>query len=154
MAGEPLSGKPFWEKPLGRLSPEEWEALCDGCGKCCLAKLEYEDTREIEFTDVACRLLDGETCRCRNYENRKTIVPECVQLTPRNVRKLRFMPASCAYRRRAEGKPLPWWHHLLTGSRETVHRAGFSTRGRVISEELVDEAEMIDHIVDWPGQLP
>jgi uncharacterized cysteine cluster protein YcgN (CxxCxxCC family) len=149
-----MSDMPFWEKPLHQLSPEEWEALCDGCGKCCLAKLEYEDTGEIEYTNVACRLLDTDSCRCADYANRKAIVPECVQLKPGNVSGLRFLPPSCAYRRRAEGKPLPWWHYLLSGKPELVHKTGFSARGRVVSEAIVEDKDLIHHVVDWPAKLP
>ena len=146
---------PFWQKPIAQLTPGEWEALCDGCGKCCLTKLEYEETGEIEFTDVACRMLDPATCRCRDYPGRKAVVPECIQLTPETIASLDFMPPSCAYRLRAAGHPLPWWHYLISGDRETVHRAGYSARDRVVSEtEVADDDALFDHIVDWPARLP
>lgn len=141
----------FWTLPLGRLTPAEWEALCDGCGKCCLNKLEYEDTGELEFTSVACRLLDGETCRCSRYENRRDFVPECVQLTPKSIRKIAYwMPRSCAYRLRYEGKPLEDWHYLISGSRDTVHEAGISVRGRTVSETAVPEEDWDQYIIEEP----
>lgn len=141
----------FWTLPLDRLNPVEWEALCDGCGKCCLNKLEYEDTGELEFTSVACRLLDGQTCRCSHYETRRKYVPECVQLTPKSIRKIAYwMPHSCAYRLRYEGKPLESWHYLLSGSRETVHEAGISVRGRTVSETVVPEEDWDQYIIEEP----
>ncbi len=139
----------FWTLPLSKLNPEEWEALCDGCGKCCLNKLEYEDTGELEFTRVACRLLDGETCRCMNYENRRQFVPECVRLTPKSIRKSAYwMPRTCAYRLRFEGKPLEPWHYLISGSRETVHEEGISIRGRTVSEIDVPEDDWQDYVIE------
>lgn len=140
----------FWERfPLQKLSPHEWEALCDGCGKCCLNKLEDADTGEIAFTRVACRLLDDETCRCGQYEIRKTLVPECVVITPRNLPEIaHWMPATCAYRRLFEGKPLNDWHPLVSGDPESVHRAGISVRGRTVPEFDVPEDEWEDHIID------
>lgn len=141
----------FWTLPLERLTPAEWEALCDGCGKCCLNKLEYEDTGELEFTRVACRLLDGESCRCMNYENRRAFVPECVQLTPKSIREIAYwMPKSCAYRLRFEGKPLESWHYLISGSAETVHEAGISVRGRTVSELEVPEDEWDQYVIEEP----
>ena len=137
----------FWERPLDELSTPEWEALCDGCGRCCLHKLEDEDTGELAETNVACRLLDCSTARCRDYANRKTFVPDCLRLTRSLVGKLPWLPDSCAYRRRAEGRPLPRWHYLLTGSREDVHLAGAGVAGRVISETHAGPIE--HHIVKW-----
>jgi uncharacterized cysteine cluster protein YcgN (CxxCxxCC family) len=131
------------------MTVEEWESLCDGCGKCCLLKLEDEDTGEIEHTDVACRLLDLGTCRCRDYPRRKSLVPDCVILTPRNVQELRWMPSTCAYRLLAEGKDLPDWHPLVSGEEASVHRAGVSVLNRVVSESEVDDADLEDHIVTW-----
>jgi len=142
----------FWTLPLAKLTPGEWEALCDGCGKCCLNKLEYEDTGELEFTRVACRLLDGETCRCRSYENRHDYVPECVRLTPKSIKKSAYwMPATCAYRLRHEGKPLEPWHYLISGSTETVHEAGQSVRGWTVSEAEVPEDDWQDYIIEDLG---
>ena len=138
----------FWELPLAQLNKSEWEALCDGCGRCCLHKIEYEDTGEIDDTNVACTLLDCQTARCTNYANRKTYVPDCLRLTPKLVDQVRWLPDSCAYRLRADGDLLPEWHYLISGSRETVIEAGVSVAGRVISE---DEAGPIEHhIVEWP----
>lgn len=140
--------QPFWKtKKLGQMSQAEWESLCDGCGKCCLNKLIDGDTDELFFTNVVCKLLDSDSCRCTRYANRHKYVPDCVQLTPRNVKKLRWLPETCAYRLVAEGKDLYDWHHLICGDRNEVHKAGMSVRGRVISEKDADDLE--DHIVDW-----
>ena len=137
----------FWEKPLADLSQAEWEALCDGCGRCCLHKIEDADTGAVEDTNVACRLLDTATARCRNYAKRKAFVPDCLRLTLKIVDDVPWLPSTCAYRRRAEGKPLPEWHYLLSGDRDAVVRAGVSVSGRVVSE---DEAGPLEHhIVDW-----
>jgi len=139
---------PYWKrKTLAEMTPAEWEALCDGCGKCCLNKLEYEDTGVIEQTNVACKLLDTHSCRCRDYANRKKQVPDCIQLTPRKIAAMDWLPSTCGYRLVAAGKDLYWWHPLISGDAETVHRAGISARGRVISET---EAGPLDqHIVHW-----
>lgn len=140
----------FWERvPLKSMQKKEWEALCDGCGRCCLNKLEDEETAEIAFTRIACRLLDGESCRCAQYEIRKQFVPECVVLTPGNIDKHAYwMPETCAYRLLAEGKPLAEWHPLISGSHETVHEAGISVRGWTVPEFEVPEEEWEDHIID------
>jgi len=142
----------FWERvPMKNLSPREWEALCDGCGKCCLNKLEDEDTGEVAFTRVACRLLDCETCRCGQYEIRHQFVPECVQLTPQNISKIAYwMPASCAYRLVYEGKALNDWHPLVSGTTQSVHDAGMSVRGWTVPEFEVPEEEWEDHIIEEP----
>ena len=137
----------FWERPLAELSPEEWEALCDGCGRCCLHKIEDEDTGEIADTNVACRLLDCETARCSDYANRKSFVPDCLRLTLKIVDSVEWLPRTCAYRVRAEGRPLPQWHYLISGDREAVKRAGVSVSGRVISETRAGPLE--HHIVEW-----
>ena len=153
----PQSRKPaamrqqFWQtKTLEELSPQEWEALCDGCGKCCLAKLEDEDTGEIYWTSVGCRLFDGNSCRCKDYDNRLASVPDCIRLTPQNVRTIPWLPATCAYRLVAEGRNLYWWHHLVSGSRETVHQAGVSVRGRVTAseDELPDPEDYFAHMLE------
>ncbi len=139
----------FWELPLGKLTPPEWEALCDGCGKCCLNKLEFEDNGEVAFTRVACRLLDGESCRCKSYENRHQFVPECVRMTPKSIRKGAYwMPSTCAYRLRFFDQPLPDWHPLLTGDPASVHRAGQSVRGWTVSEADIPEADWESHIIE------
>ncbi|GHE97829.1 UPF0260 protein [Aliiroseovarius zhejiangensis] len=143
--------KTFWELPLDRLTPSEWEALCDGCGKCCLNKLEDADTGEIVFTRVACRLLDGETCRCSQYDIRLQFVPECIVLTPENIAETAyFMPASCAYRLRHEGKPLYDWHPLISGDPDSVHTAGRSVQGWTVPEFEVPEEEWEDHLIEEP----
>lgn len=143
------SEPPFWKrKTLHQMTRPEWESLCDGCGRCCLNKLEHETSGEILYTDVACRLLDPETCRCSNYENRKRYVPECQILTPRMVKKLGWLPSTCAYRLISEGQDLPWWHPLVSGDPETVHYAGISVRGRVVSERDTDDLE--NRVVGWP----
>lgn len=137
----------FWERPLADLSQQEWEALCDGCGRCCLHKVEYEDTGEIEETNVACTLLDCQTARCTDYPNRKAKVPDCLRLTLKLVDRVPWLPETCAYRRRAEGRELPRWHYLISGDRDAVIAAGVSVAGRVISE---DEAGPLEHhIVEW-----
>ena len=142
----------FWTLPLAKLTPAEWEALCDGCGKCCLNKLEYEDTGELEFTRVACRLLDGETCRCMSYDNRHQFVPECVRLTPKSIKQIAYwMPRSCAYRLRYEGKPLEPWHYLISGSAETIHEAGQSVRGWTVSEGTIPEDDWDQYVIEDLG---
>ena len=141
---------PFWtRKPLEAMSPEEWESLCDGCGRCCLNKLWDPETRGVRFTAVACRLLDCKSTRCRDYENRVVRVPECVLISLDNVLEDGLLPESCAYRRLAKGRPLAEWHPLVSGRPESVHEAGISVRGKVISEEWVHPNDLEDHIVDW-----
>ena len=140
----------YWERvPLKNLTQREWEALCDGCGKCCLNKLEDPDTGEVELTRVACRLLDDETCRCGQYDIRKTLVPECVVLTPQTLRDIAYwMPETCAYRLLHEGKPLYDWHPLISGTPDSVHDAGVSVRGWTVPEIEVPEEEWEDHIIE------
>lgn len=148
--------KPFWkEKTLEDLTPVEWESLCDGCGRCCLVKLEDADTGQVHFTDVACKLLDAETCRCRDYAKRHRKVRDCIGLTPDRVRSLAWLPPTCAYRLVAEGRDLAWWHPLVSGRPSSVHEAGVSVRGRVSSSEShVRLSDYPDHIVAWPGKRP
>jgi uncharacterized cysteine cluster protein YcgN (CxxCxxCC family) len=142
--------KPFWErKSLDEMTQREWESLCDGCGRCCLRKLEDEDTGEIAYTDVACRLLDRTSCRCTRYAQRTTLVDDCVALTPDDRLTLGWMPSTCAYRLLDEGKPLPDWHPLVSGSAESVHTAGISVRGRCLSEADVHEDEIPERLIDW-----
>ena len=137
----------FWELPLEALNRAEWEALCDGCGRCCLHKLEDEESGEVIETNVACKLLDHGTARCTDYKHRKAFVPDCLRLTPKLVAQVRWLPETCAYKRRAEDRPLPSWHHLLTGSQDAMIRAGVSVIGRVIAED--DAGPLEHHIVEW-----
>ena len=148
---------PFWQtKTLEAMTPEEWESLCDGCGRCCLHKLRFDDAKggagDLGHTNVACRLLDLDTCRCTKYATRHRYVPDCVTLTPAEVRAIDWLPPSCGYRLVAEGKPLAWWHPLVSGSPDTVHQAGISVRGRAIGERAAGPLE--HHLVDWPGKMP
>ncbi len=139
----------FWERPLRSLNPAEWEALCDGCGKCCLNKLEDEDTGQVAFTRIACRLLDGESCHCGQYATRRQYVPECVVLTPKTLPKIAYwLPATCAYKLLHEGKPLFDWHPLLSGDPESVHRAGQSVRGWTVPEFDVAEEDWEDYVIE------
>ena len=137
---------PFWEKPLGSLTRSEWESLCDGCGKCCLHKVEDADTGDVYPTNVACKLLDRHSGFCSNYRGRHAYVPDCVRLTAGKVGQLPWLPSTCAYRLRAEGKPLPGWHHLISGDRETVHTAGISVRGWTVGE--LEAGDLEYHITD------
>ncbi|MBT8084999.1 MAG: YcgN family cysteine cluster protein [Woeseia sp.] len=130
----------FWKlKSLAEMNQAEWESLCDGCALCCVQKLEDEDNGDIYFTDLACRLLDTASCRCSNYASRMKEVPDCLQLSASEPEMFRWLPASCAYRRLSEGKSLPEWHPLLTGDPESVHKAGISVRGKVVSETETDQ---------------
>ncbi|MEP1964771.1 YcgN family cysteine cluster protein [Tateyamaria sp.] len=142
----------FWEKKsLAQMNDAEWEALCDGCGKCCLNKLEDEDSGEVALTRVACRLLDDASCRCAHYDNRHQFVPDCIVLKPSNIEShLYWMPQTCAYRLLHEGKPLAEWHPLVSGSPETVHAAGVSMRDQTVSEYDVADDDWEDHIIEEP----
>jgi len=143
--------KPFWQtKTLEQMTRAEWESLCDGCGRCCLNKYEDEDTGEIFYTDVACKLLDGHSCRCSNYRRRTRLVKDCLVLTPESLKTMTCLPPTCAYRRLQEGKDLLWWHPLVSGDPETVHTAGISVRDRTVSEEGLSEAEIESRLVTWP----
>ena len=138
----------YWEhKSLDQMSHEEWEGLCDGCGRCCLHKIEDADTGEIEDTNVACKLLDCSTAQCTDYSNRKAFVPDCLRLTLEIVEDVPWLPTTCAYRRRAAGRTLPDWHYLISGDPEAVIRAGVSVAGRVVSED--DAGPLEHHIVEW-----
>lgn len=145
-----MPSEPFWKtKILDELNRSEWESLCDGCGRCCLHKLEDEDTEEIYFTTVACTLLDAGTCQCSDYVHRKAKVPDCVFLTPEIVRTVDWLPETCGYRLIDEGRDLYWWHPLVSGSRETVHEAGISVRGKVTAydHEMKSDEDYFDHMV-------
>ncbi len=138
-----MTGKPFWEtKSLREMNRAEWESLCDGCGKCCIHKLEDEETGELHPTNVACRLLDRRTGRCSDYKHRKAHVPECVRLTPEKLDDIDWLPSTCAYLLLHHGEALPDWHPLITGDPESVHAAGMSVRGWTVSE---DEAGDLEH---------
>lgn len=141
----------FWEKPLSALSHDEWEALCDLCGKCCLNKLEDDDTGEVALTRVACRLLNDETCRCAHYDNRKQFVPDCITLTAETIEQhMYWLPQTCAYRLRHEGRPLFDWHPLISGDPGSVHTAGVSMRNRTVSEFDVADDEWEGFIIEEP----
>ena len=156
---------PFWRaKTLQEMTAKEWESLCDGCGRCCLVKLEEELEPEhaspeanprIFFTDIGCRLLDAQTCRCRDYPNRSAKVEDCVRLTPAAIDEIGWLPPTCGYRLVAEGRDLYWWHPLVSGDPETVHQAGVSVRSRVhFSEDEISPNQLDDHIVSWPLRWP
>jgi len=148
MSGTSSEDPPFWRtKALTAMSPSEWESLCDGCGKCCLHKLEDEDDGSYAYTNVACRLLDLGSCRCKNYPNRREFVPDCVQLTADGIGALGWLPSTCAYRQLAAGKDLAWWHPLVSGDPDSVHRAGISVRGRAVAEHRA--GPLNHHLVTW-----
>lgn len=142
----------FWETvPLDEMSKQEWEALCDGCGKCCLNKLEDEDTGEVELTKVSCRLLNVDTCLCSQYPIRHQFVPDCIVLTPESIdRHMYWLPQTCAYRLLHEGKPLYQWHPLISGDAKSPHTAGVTVIGQAIPENEIDEDDWEDHIIEEP----
>ena len=148
-AADAVTERPFWKrKTLAEMTRDEWESLCDGCGKCCLEKLEEEATGEISHTNVACRLLDVHGCRCTRYENRHRYVSNCEVLSADNIKLFHWLPASCAYRMLAEGRDLAWWHQLVSGDPELVHTVGISVRGRAVPENRAGPLE--HHIVTCP----
>lgn len=141
--------KPFWEtRRLAEMTAEEWESLCDRCGRCCLQKLEDEETGDIYYTKVVCHLFDMDQCGCGAYQKRTELVPACLWVTPENAGRLKWMPETCAYRLLAEGRGLQWWHPLVSGNADTVHEAGISVQGRVISEVEVHPDDLENYIVD------
>lgn len=143
--------EPFWKtKSLAEMTEVEWESLCDGCGKCCLAKLEDADTGAIHWTSIGCRLFDEASCRCSDYERRQEKVSDCVRLTPDNVANIAWLPETCAYRLVAEGRDLAWWHPLVSGDSETVHEAEVSMRGRLsgVETDMASEDDYLEHVLD------
>jgi uncharacterized protein len=147
--------QPFWQrKKLTELTAEEWESLCDGCGRCCLKKLQDETTGQVAYTDVACKLLDRDRCRCRRYARRHELVPDCVALRPDDEQTFAWLPTTCAYRKLAAGKPLDWWHPLVSGDPDSVHRAGISVRGRTLREADVPGDELDTRIIRWIKTAP
>lgn len=145
-----MSWQPFWErKALHEMSTEEWESLCDGCGKCCLHKLEDDETGEVHYTNIACRYLDDRDCHCQAYSDRQKLVPECLVLKPDDVQDFHWLPDTCAYRVLASGNPLAAWHPLISGDPNSVHRAGVSAAGRTLSEVELPEEDWQDQIVHW-----
>ena len=144
---------PFWHKPLKEMTPAEWESLCDGCGLCCQLK-EQDLEGHVAYTSVACRLLDLTTCRCSNYPERVKHVPDCVVLSSENLEDLTWMPRTCAYRRLAEGRSLARWHPLVSGTRESVHRAGISIRGRAVPESTIAAGDVEEHVIRWLPSSP
>ncbi len=146
-----VPARPFWEVlTLAEMTLAQWEALCDGCGRCCLQKLRDGETREVFYTSVACRLLDIDSCRCTRYSDRRTIIPACVVLTPDRIARCDWLPRTCAYRLIHEGKPLPAWHPLVSNDPESVHRAGISLRNKAISEVHVDAQHLEPYVIDAP----
>jgi uncharacterized cysteine cluster protein YcgN (CxxCxxCC family) len=147
---------PFWKrKAMREMTREEWESLCDGCGRCCLNKLVEEGTGKLYYTDVGCRLLDTQSCRCTDYANRSAKVSDCLTLTPRNINRINWLPPTCGYKLVAAGKDLYWWHPLVSGDSDTVHQAGISVRGKVSeSEANVPDSKLEDYIVSWPMKWP
>ena len=144
------SDVPFWKtKTLEQMSPAEWETLCDGCGRCCVEKLENKKTGKVYFTNVSCRFLDAEKCSCTAYRQRRQKAPWCLSLTAKMVPKIRWLPKSCAYRLIHERRGLAWWHPLVSGRRETVHQAGISVSGKVISSTHVHPDDLVNYVVDW-----
>lgn len=140
----------FWlGKKLDQMSQHEWEQLCDGCGKCCLHKLEDEDDGQVYYTNIACSYLSETDCRCRSYSERLQLVPDCIDLRPQDVSEFHWLPSTCSYRLIAEQKPLPQWHHLVCGDPQAVHRSGNSVQGKVIPEGQVDEDDYEECIVHW-----
>jgi uncharacterized cysteine cluster protein YcgN (CxxCxxCC family) len=145
--------KKFWEhKTLSQMSDKEWESLCDGCGKCCLNKIIDDETEELHFTNVACHLLHTKSCQCKKYEQRFNLVADCVKVSLDDIEQFHWLPKSCAYRRLVENKPLPEWHPLITGSKSAMHKAGFSIRGKIISESTIDPDNLEDYIAIWPAE--
>jgi uncharacterized protein len=151
-----MAKAPFWKtKSLGEMTSAEWESLCDGCGRCCLNKIEDTDTGEIHLTKVACKLLDVPSCRCKDYPNRQKHVPDCIALDVETVGNLTWLPRTCAYRSIDEGRGLAWWHPLVSGTPDTVHQAGISLRDLAISERRIKPHNLLKYIIeDYPAARP
>lgn len=143
---------PFWKtKTLEQMSRDEWEALCDGCARCCMVKLEDEDTSDIHLTRLSCSMLEVKTCRCSNYQNRFSLMPDCIDITLEKVREIKWLPSTCGYRLVNEGRDLAWWHPLVSGSAETVHQAGISVKGFAMNEKRVKMENYYRYIIpDFP----
>lgn len=145
-----MSDRPFWETTaLEDMSASQWESLCDGCGRCCAVKLQDPDTGAVQYTRAACRLLDTEGCRCTDYANRARLVSDCVVLDAASARAFKWLPDTCAYRKLANGGKLSWWHPLVSGSPDSVHKAGISVRGQLVSEEHIHASEIPDLVIEW-----
>jgi len=150
-----VTDRPWWETtPLNSMTVEQWESLCDGCAKCCLQKLEDEEDGTVYYTDLACNLLDTETCRCTDYQNRHERVAGCVWLKPEHLGTFYWLPDSCAYRLLAEGRPLPSWHHLISNDRRLIHQLSRSVSGRCQPASSMDESRWDEHVVEWPLEQP
>lgn len=144
----------FWQtKPLSALTRDEWEALCDGCARCCLYKIQDIDTDELLYTNVACRYLNPQTCQCTDYQNRSVIMPTCIPLNPQNIQEIQWMPNTCAYRLLAEGKPLRWWHPLISRTRDTIQQADISIKGHFIPELKADLDHLEDYVIEYPNMV-
>ncbi|MGJ8689308.1 MAG: YcgN family cysteine cluster protein [Gammaproteobacteria bacterium] len=146
---KPQLSERFWELPLESLNRDEWEALCDGCGRCCLKKLINSKDETVHYTRVVCQYLDTERCACTAYGERQKLVPDCLVLDLEMLEELHWIPDTCAYRLRYEGKPLPDWHPLIAGSRAAINAQQISVTGKVISEEFVHEKGLEEHIIRW-----
>ncbi len=145
-----MVGEPFWKtKTFAQMTSAEWESLCDGCAKCCLHKLEDEDTGDVYYTDIACRYLDTQTCQCKDYSQRQALVPECLKLRPQDVKQFDWLPNTCSYRLLANGEDLPLWHHLLSGQTTLVHQLGFSVKNKVVLEDSVKSDDYEDRVITW-----
>jgi len=143
-------GNKFWEtKNLIDMNENEWESLCDKCGKCCVIKLEDFDTQEVHYTNVSCKLLCEKSASCKDYENRKSIVPDCIILSPDNLKDLKWMPETCAYKLLNEGKNLPYWHPLLSGNDKDIVNSGNSVKNRVTNENKIKIKDLPDYIFNW-----
>lgn len=145
-----VAATPFWQrKRLTEMTQTEWESLCDGCGKCCLTKLEDEDTGEVWYTDLACQYMDGDSCQCTVYSDRQQKEPDCIVLSPENLQDFHWLPSTCAYRLLSEDRPLPDWHPLISGDPSSVHQAQVSMRHRTVPNSRVPEKDWEEHIIHW-----